>query len=159
MRTEPPEPRTAAEELDAYEHGEGFALVPQYDVTASAGPGRVVDQEEEVGKLAFRRSWLRSRGLKPGTCVAITVSGDSMAPTIRDGALVLVDTRQAQPREEGIYIIQVDGHLVAKRLQLDFRGGLYIRSDNQAYREQHLDAEEAEQLCVVGRVIWAGSEV
>lgn len=83
-----------------------------------------------------------------------------MAPTIREGSLVLVDTRKERPKEDGIYVLMVDGHLMAKRLQLDLAsGGLYIRSDNPAYREQHLTKEQASHLYIIGRVVWAGGEV
>lgn len=137
-----------------------FSLVPQYAVEASAGAGRVVERESEVGKLAFRRDWIRQKGLSAKDLVVIRVVGDSMSPTIRDGSLVLVDTSQEHARADGIYVIMVDGHLMAKRLQPDLAGGgLYIRSDNPAYREQHLTADQAADFRVIGRVVWAGGEV
>jgi phage repressor protein C with HTH and peptisase S24 domain len=140
--------------------GVEFSLVPQYAVEASAGPGRVVERESEVGKLAFRRDWIRQKGLSTKDLVVIRVVGDSMSPTIRDGALVLVDTSQEHAKADGIYVIMVDGHLMAKRLQPDLAGGgLYIRSDNPAYREQHLTADQAADFRVIGRVVWAGGEV
>jgi phage repressor protein C with HTH and peptisase S24 domain len=82
-----------------------------------------------------------------------------MAPTIRDGALALVDTSEHQVSSDGVYVLQLDGHLIAKRLQPDFAGGVFIRSDNPAYREQHLPADLAANLTVVGRAIWAGGKL
>ena len=38
-------------------------------------------------------------------------------------------------------------------------GGVFIRSDNPAYREQHLPADLAANLTVVGRAIWAGGKL
>lgn len=140
--------------------GVEFALVPQYDVEASAGHGAVVERESEIGKLAFRRDWLRQKGLSAKDLVVIRVTGDSMTPTIRPGSLLLVDTRQEQVKEDGIYVIMIDGHLIAKRLQLDIAGGgLFIRSDNPAYREQHLTADQASHLYIIGRGIWAGGDI
>ena len=109
--------------------------------------------------MAFRRDWLRREGLTERNLVAITLVGDSMAPTIRDGALCLVDTGEDHVKADGVYILQLDGHLIAKRLQPDFSGGVFIRSDNPAYREQHLTAEVAASLRVVGRAIWAGAKL
>ena len=48
---------------------------------------------------------------------------------------------------------------MAKRLQSDFSGGVYVRSDNPAYREQHLSADLAANLRIVGRAIWAGGKL
>lgn len=137
-----------------------FILVPRYNVDASAGAGSVVERESEIGRLAFRRDWLAQKGLTTANLAIIRVKGDSMSPTVRDGSLVLVDTRQERVAEDGIYIIMKDGHLVAKRLQVDFAAsGVYIRSDNPKYDPQHLDKDAAADLYVIGRVIWAGGEV
>lgn len=139
--------------------GVEFALVPQHDIEVSAGHGRTEQRESEIGKLAFRRDWLRQKGLLAKDLVVVRITGDSMSPTIRDGALVLVDTRVEHVKEDGIYVLVVDDRIMAKRMQRDFKGGVFIRSDNPAYREQHLTAEEASGLYVIGRVIWAGGEV
>lgn len=139
--------------------GKEFALVPQYDVEISAGHGRFEQHEIEIGKLAFRRDWLRQKGLSEKSLVVVRINGDSMSPTIRDGALALVDTRRNDIKEDGIYVLTVDGHLVAKRLQRDFKGGVYIRSDNAAYREHHLFAVDTPSLHIIGRVVWAAGEV
>lgn len=139
--------------------GVEFQLVPQYDVEASAGGGGIVEREAEIGKLAFRHQWLREKGLSAKDLVVIRVRGDSMAPTIYGGSIVLVDTRQDHVTDDGIYVLLVGEHLVAKRLQVDLRGGLYIISDNPAYEEQHLTTKEAHELYIVGRVVWAAGDV
>lgn len=142
------------------EEGVQFELVKQYKVEASAGGGAFVDAESEIGKLAFRRDWLRQKGLSAKDLVVIRVRGDSMTPTIRGGSLVMVDTRQDHFKDDGIYVLMIEGHLVAKRLQLDVQGdGVHIRSDNPAYGPQHLSKAQAESLNIVGRVVWAGGEI
>ena len=148
-----------AAEADSGPSPDEFAMIPRYSATASMGAGRVAMEGEEVGRMAFRRDWLRREGLTERNLVAITLVGDSMAPTIRDGALCLVDTGEDHVKADGVYILQLDGHLIAKRLQPDFSGGVFIRSDNPAYREQHLTAEVAASLRVVGRAIWAGAKL
>lgn len=136
-----------------------FYMVPQYDVEASAGGGSMVEREAEVGKLAFRRSWLREKGLVPKDLAVIRIRGDSMSPTIRGGSIVLVDTRERTPGEDGIYVLLHDHHLVAKRLQPDWRGGMSILSDNPAYERQYITADELKELTIVGRVVWAAGDI
>jgi phage repressor protein C with HTH and peptisase S24 domain len=134
-------------------------MVPFYNAEASAGHGSVVGFEEVIERLAFSRHWLRQRDLSPSELALIRVRGDSMAPTIRSGAIALVDVRSKQLSDDAVYILQRDGDLIAKRLQIDWSGGVYIRSDNQAYPPQHLNSDEASRLIVIGRVVWVGQEL
>ena len=136
-----------------------FALIPRYAVEASAGSGSAIDQEQEIGKMAFRRDWLKNKVLNIDNLVTINVKGDSMAPTITDGAIVLVDMNQTGIPGEGIYIIQNDDHLYAKRLQPDFNDGLIIKSDNPNYSDQHLKSKDIRNLKIIGKVVWAGNEL
>lgn len=137
-----------------------FVLVPHYDVEASAGAGREPRREEAIGTIAFRRDWLRRRGVDPTDANVIRVIGDSMEPELPDGALVLVDTAQEHLGADGIYVLMLDGDLVTKRLQRDLTtGGVIVHSANPAYNDQQLSAERAAALNIIGRVIWAAKEI
>lgn len=137
-----------------------FVLVPRYDIEASAGPGRAVQRESEVGRVAFRKDWLRGRGVDPVDANIIRIVGDSMEPEIPDGALVLVDTAQERLGPDGIYVLLLDGDVVAKRLQRDLAtGGVIVHSENRRYSDQTLTAEQAENLHIIGRVIWIAKEI
>lgn len=146
--------------LDGVGSGSEFVAVPRYDVGAGGGSSsKVAKRQHGVGACAFRRDWLHRQGLIADELAVIQIMGDSMSPTIRDGALGLVDRSQQRAGKDGVYILLLKNHLVAKRLQADFSGGIYIRSDNPAYREQHLTPEQAANLDIFGRVIWVGSKI
>ncbi|HYW03591.1 MAG TPA: helix-turn-helix transcriptional regulator [Gammaproteobacteria bacterium] len=141
-----------------------FALVPKYDVEASAGGGREIVSEEEVGRFAFRRDWLAERGLKADRLALIAARGDSMHPTIEPGDTLLVDLSPA-PVRDGIYVIRMGGELHVKRLQRLPGGRAKVRSDNAAYEAFEIPlngewvAENDDQVGrdrVVGRVVWIG---
>ncbi|MBL6985498.1 MAG: LexA family transcriptional regulator [Methylobacter sp.] len=139
---------------------DGFALVAMYDVQASAGHGNNVDSELQMGQLAFKKSWLREKGLEVGHLAIITAKGDSMERTIYDGDILLVDTRIDKIIDDSIYIIErVDDHLIVKRLQQQFDGSVSIISDNPRYKEQTLSPEQAKTLKIAGRVCWYGHEI
>ncbi len=138
---------------------EDFALVPVYDVQASAGHGSHVDAELQTGQLAFKKSWLREKGLKIGHLAIITAKGDSMEPTICDRGVLLVDTRVDKIIDDSIYIVQADHHLIVKRLQQAFDGSVSIISDNPRYKEQTLNPDQAKTLKIAGRVCWYGHEI
>lgn len=141
------------------EDWDDFAMVPLYDVEASAGHGAVVGEETQLCQLAFRKDWLINKGLQKDRLVTIKTKGDSMEPTLHDGDLLLVDTRVEKILDDSIYIIQDDHHLIVKRVQRALGGALAIISDNPRYKEQHLTPEQAESLKITGRVCWYGHEI
>lgn len=157
-RTSDPEPPTIA--LD----GDEFAAIPRVDAEASAGPGALNGGAQVVGSMAFRRDWLTARGVNPRNALLVTVTGDSMAPTISAGDIVLLDrarTEVAPPakgRQPRIYIFDdLDGATRLKRLvRLDART-LAVLSDNAAdHPPQLLHGADATRIHVHGRVIWWG---
>lgn len=135
---------------------EDFAVVPVYDVRASAGHGAAIDSERVVSQIAFRRDWLAGEGLHISGLAAVTADGDSMEPTIADGSLLLVDTQQREAAGAHIYVLRLDGHIYAKRLQRLSDGSVRVSSDNKAYTDEVVDREDAARLDILGRVVWIG---
>ncbi|MBF0370677.1 MAG: helix-turn-helix transcriptional regulator [Magnetococcales bacterium] len=136
----------------------GYVLVPRYEVTASAGDGGLIHQEEVVDHLAFKADWIKGvMGLDARKLALVGVKGDSMEPTLQEGNLVLLDLREREVRNDAIYVIRRDDTLIAKRLQRDFEGNIHIQSDNPVYEKMTVSAHMVEQrLKIVGRVVWAG---
>lgn len=132
-----------------------FVLIPRYDVRAAAGHGTEIEREEIVARYAFRRDWLHRMGLQADQLALITAYGESMEPDIRDGAMILVDLRQKSIEREGIYVLNVDSWLMAKIVQRDVDGTLYIRSRHPAYRELVVPKERVSDVRVIGRAVWS----
>lgn len=147
--------------------GEDFALVPRYEIRASAGPGETTYEEPEGGVLAFRRDWLRAQGLPERRLAVIEASGESMEPTIRPMDVLLLDLRPPDGgrHRDGIYVLRREDTLLVKRLQFRLGGRVRVSSDNEAYEAEEFSPEEFEQLeeqglvQVVGRVVWIGRRV
>ena len=111
-----------------------FALIPAYDIEVSAGPGMFTEGATKPSQyLAFRHSWLRQRGLDAGKLSIVFTRGDSMDPTIPDGATIAVDMSRTKPVDGGIYVIRIDSRLWVKRVQWLPHGGLRVISDNPRY--------------------------
>ena len=121
--------------------------------------GTEVDVPSEVVQLSLSRAWLAARGLRSLDLVYIRMPDDSMTPTVRSGAVVVVDASTDALRGDGLYALHLGGEMVLKRLQMRFDGGLWIRSDNPSYREQELTKDEAAKLYIIGKAIWAGGEL
>lgn len=147
-----PYPLYLPSDLDQVE----YALIPRYNVDVSAGAGALVDGESVIGSMAFKREWLRRMGFEVSKLVLVTARGDSMEPTVCDGDILLVDLRQADIVDGAIHVIRIDGHLLAKRLQLGMAGQIIVRSDNARYSPMETSRGA---LQVVGRVVWRGGRM
>ena len=134
-----------------------FIMVPRYDVQASAGYGSIINSEQLVDYLAFKKEWVHNnlRAEAPNLAL-ITADGDSMEPTIKNRDLLLIDLCQTRVKKDFIYILRWDDLLIAKRLQWMYDGSLLVRSDNPAYKEQIVTEESLENFQVLGQVIWFG---
>lgn len=137
-----------------------YLHVPHYDVQASAGHGSLVGDESLVDHLVFKRDWVvRGMGLDPKALALIDVRGDSMSPTINDGDLILLDTRETHQVTEGIYAINLAGGLLVKRLRLRLSGAVEVASDNERYGTETISGDQLAQLHIVGRVVWQGRRI
>ena len=133
--------------------------VPLLDVIASAGPGFENAGPFELTRLPFPRAWLQRMGLPEQHARFLGSRGDSMEPTIMDGAIVLVDDRAQHARIDGIYVL-VDGPNVRiKRVAVGWQNSIVLISDNERYASETLAPPDAEALRVAGKVVWAGGEI
>ena len=140
---------------DAPDDGK-YVYVPLYDARCSAGNGAWNEGAKVWTQLAFTRYSLQRKGLNPDTLSAIQVAGDSMIPLLEDGDTVLIDHQRNSLEGEGIYVLHLDDHLYAKRLQRQFDGALHIISQNKEYRDMVVPKERLSELHIIGRVVWAG---
>lgn len=88
--------------------------------------------------------------------IILETEGDSMSPTILSGDRVIVDTGHRIPSPDGIYAVRDRyGSIVVKRLQV-LRSGdpprIKIISDNAHHALEEVGADE---IAIVGRVLWA----
>jgi lambda repressor-like predicted transcriptional regulator len=144
--------------LTSTKMGDEYSTVQQFIVE----PNIIGDSiaKDEIERIAFRNEWLNLKGFTAKDLVTIRISGDSMVPTIKDGALVLVDTSKKHPKDDGIYILQNNGNLLAKRMQVNIlTSGISILSDNPAYNSIQIDKAQTERLEIIGKVVWVGQEV
>lgn len=136
---------------------DGFVMVPHYEVHASAGNGSLVHSEQIVDYLAFKADWVRNTlGVAQKDLALISVKGDSMEPVLSNEDLILIDMRKSRVEDNAIYVLQLDGTLLVKRIQRKLDGSLHVMSDNPRYEAEIVNAERAPELHVLGRVVWSG---
>jgi len=133
---------------------EDYAFVPLYDAQCSAGDGSWNENSRVLTHLSFTRYSLRKQGLTPEHLSAIRVDGDSMEPVLNSGDTVLIDHTRTAIEGEGIYVVRLDGHLYAKRLQRNF-DGVVIISENKHYQPINVPRDRMDELQVIGRAVWS----
>jgi hypothetical protein len=132
---------------------EGLVEVARLDIGASAGPGRLAEDEAARRPGAMPPALLRQLGVRPAAASMIRVEGESMEPTLSHGDEILVDRDRREVRGKGgIFVIRLDGALMVKRLRVAV-GGIEVASDNPAYPPIIVGKAAAE---VIGQVAWLG---
>jgi len=108
----------------------GHVNLPFYEVRASAGDGALVEAEEQTHLISFEPEWLdKEIGVNPKEVFLMLVDGDSMYPTLKSGAMIMVN-RNFNGLSDGIYVMRHDHNLLVKRLQLLPGGIIKVKSDS-----------------------------
>ena len=121
----------------------------------SCGNGTVVMDEPDITPIKLGKKLIETilRVTDVNNLKTFTASGDSMADTIDDGNLLLVDTGRKDFNNGGIFILQKNNEWFVKRLQLRFSGELDIISDNPKYKTDTIKPNDDIEIIVQGKVI------
>lgn len=130
--------------------------VPKVEARLSAGTGSFEVSDNIKGYFGFRSDWLRRKGC-PSQMVLMTVTGDSMRPTLENGDMALIYLAQTEVIAGGIYAVGLEDSVVVKRLER-LPGKLVLVSDNRsAYAPRELDMTDESvnnSVRIIGRVLW-----
>lgn len=130
-----------------------FEPIPIYSAEASAGCGCFQHEDQIVGEHLMLVDDLKKLDLKRETTCAIKAKGDSMYPTLMDGDLLVVDTKEQNGLYDGVYAISIDEQLLVKRLRYDIPSqGYMIISDSPEHENFLLPKKELHRLRVNGRI-------
>lgn len=152
-RQHPVEPAQQAHNTSDMDH---LAKVPTFDIEASAGAGAWISTENISDYWYVPRTWLRQERLDHAELCIINAIGDSMSPHINSGDRLLVKTNIDREKAlDGVFVINLDGHLRVKRLEASmFPHGYRVKSDNELYAPEFIPAADMhERLYVIGEVV------
>lgn len=136
-----------------------FVLLPKHPEAAAAG-AETPPAPAAAGFIALRHDWVRSTcGVDPEHLLLELAAGDSMLPTIKHGDTLLVDTSDRGVGTFGIYVLEINGQRLVKRVQRKHDGSLVLISDNPAYQPDVVGKPEAERVSVIGRVVFIGGAI
>ena len=131
--------------------------VPLFDVRAAAGGGTQLSEgaEDQTDSIGFPPALLHRITAAPANRLKlITITGDSMASTLEDGDLVMIDGASIAPSPPGVFVLDDGVGLVAKRIDAvpnTHPQELLLSSDNPAYATYQ---RRSDDVHIVGRIIW-----
>lgn len=97
----------------------------------------------------------RLSGGRADCLAAMLADSDAMAPTIRSGDQLLIDTSQCLAERDGLYALPGETAPLIRRISMDpITRRLNILADNSAYPSQY--DHDRRSLTIIGRVIWIG---
>jgi len=139
------------------EETEKFFQVKYFSsVRASAGGGADV-LGEDYETMTIDKKQLKSfygnisdEELSAKNIEAISVDGESMEPTIKNGSIVFVDRDLNEITRDGIFVVNTPGGLFIKRLNRKVDGSIELISDNERYSPEVMSPQE---VTVVGKVV------
>ncbi|HEY4719449.1 MAG TPA: S24 family peptidase, partial [Candidatus Methylomirabilis sp.] len=115
----------------------------------AAGNPEVVSSEQVLDIVFIHRRAFKRRSAQGHICTV--VKGDSMAPVIRDGATVCIDSR-ARPEKkvpkDSIWAVRKEGGAVIKHIQIK-DGLILLISENPAYEIE----TTSDPAAIIGRVV------
>lgn len=87
----------------------------------------------------------------PANLYAITVTGDSMNPTLYEDDIIIIDKSLTSPKAGSIYLVRISELINCKRIQKLPGGILQITNDNEAYKSFDIPAD-SDDFEILGQV-------
>lgn len=161
QRSVPQSPFPAGWDPEAAE--DKYAHIPQLTAKAAAGLGAENPHVESNTTLAFKRDWLKTKGVKAENLLVIYADGESMWPTINDHDVLLVDKSKIEPVDGQVFVLSsTDKGAIVKRLVKTALGSWIIRSDNEdkdEFGDIVLSRSDVNEHRIIGKVIWRGGDL
>lgn len=124
-----------------------------------AGTGGLETDSRTDGLYSFHSSFITRKGGSEKTMKLFEVAGESMTPTLNDGDMIMVNTKETEVRSGRIYLLRIGEELMVKRLENRPGGVLLIRSDNKDYEDLPVNLTEVDgDIEIFGRMVWSCRE-
>ncbi len=128
--------------------------IPQYSFRAGMGGGGLILNEDPVDHITLQKSYLERLHLASAELISIEVEGDSMSPSLESGDQVMINRKDRNPANGGIFAIHDSDALVVKRVEkipATDPTMFKLISDNKNHGSYEVLASDTN---IVGRVVW-----
>ena len=131
----------------------GFRGIAVWDTVA--GTRRVSQKPVVTARVLFPTTWLRQEGLDVMNCEIIGVAGESMAPTLPDGCMILVNRNNKNIEDGKIFVIRTDDEFLVRRALKHKSKRWLLSSDNPNKKAwPTITTDVVRNRGIVGEVRW-----
>lgn len=109
---------------------EKFVTVPTLENALGAGSAELLEFDAVDGELAFQREWILKKGWRIQDLRILNVKGDSQAPYINDGDIVMVNVALRRLIDGRFYAIRMNDEAKIKKLFRQMDGRIRVESLN-----------------------------
>ncbi|MEL6783751.1 MAG: S24 family peptidase [Pseudomonadota bacterium] len=136
-------------------------VIPEFDIRASAGNGQqLVREVEATHEIAFSKDFIQRYVALTDNLGIVQGQGDSMKKPdgtgIHDGDMLIVNFSVREHRYDDVYLLDINGFVMVKRLKRLVAGGFEVISDNPDYGRETLSPDQTHDIRVLGHVVWHG---
>lgn len=151
-----PYERVVARDLTVPVDNSAIKYIPLVNVSASAGGGSLVYEENNKRFVGFSLPWLHQNYLSPNELFIVPTIGDSMEPTIHSGDLLLCSESDPHKKAgDGVYVVRLDGNILVKRTQVLPGKKIMVTSDNsKQFQPYAIDVNEGSDFAVIAKVVF-----
>lgn len=140
-----PKPRTTAKDIEHLTAERDDSVIFYMEEHENSGFADI------SGIRMFPRDFLPSRGMLDTDLYILRATDDSMAPYIKEGDDVGVDTGDLAIVDGAIYALKLNGSPMVKQIFVEADGGLVLHSYNEEYRDKVVPADKLESVEIFGK--------
>lgn len=129
----------------------GLVAVPLYADPVAAGAALINNEEIEDYAWIHKNQIGRRKNL-----IAVRIQGDSMAPVLRSGDIVVIDRDDRTP--PGVFCVRLDEGATVKRVKLIGRQLLITAENREEFQEVIVSPARVRDV-LIGRVVWQWSDL
>ncbi|UHD16861.1 S24 family peptidase [Thiocapsa bogorovii] len=140
--------------------GGRWLRLPQRRMTVDPETGSLSLDDTSAGPTCSE-PWVARAKVCTENLALLEAHGDTMAPLIRDGDLLVVDLNDREIAEGAVFVVRYGGALRSRRIDLRYDGSLILRCEDQARYPDELvpRADRDRHVQVIGRVLWRAGAI
>lgn len=130
--------------------------IPEYNVKLAAGlhGSEVINPENIIRHHVINDTFLHEFRVKQENLAVVSVLGNSMDPTLRDGEKVIIDKSCKTPIDNRVFAITTKNQTWAKRMRITPSGERWC-SDNEEYQKFDNELNDGKTIRIEGIVLYS----
>lgn len=148
------------ESATGYPAGGRWLRLPQHRLALDPTTGTLsIDDSGEV--QTYSEPWIARTRACTENFALLEAQGDTMAPLIRHGDLLVVDLNDREIADGSVFVVRYGGSLRSRRIDLRYDGSLVLRCEDQArYPDEVVPGSDRDRhVQVIGRVLWRAGAI